>query len=192
MKFYQELPESVMYENKEYKLNLSYRRVLAMFDCLEDEMLSDTVKLKIALNLVVVDEHPNEVGLLIKIIGMLSGDSPKTKEEPVFDIEQDWELIVASFQQAYGIDLTSDKNMHFLRFKALLSGLPSNTKLAAVIKIRTMKVPEANKNNAQEIAELLKYKAIYALKKSNRNNFSSGLGKLFSALKQRVVNRNGT
>ncbi len=56
------------------------------------------------------------------------------------DLIEDGELIVAAFQQAYGIDLTAT-DMHWHRFKALLNGIPDDTRLAQVMGIRGYKKP---------------------------------------------------
>lgn len=85
------------------------------------------------------------------------------------DYIEDGEYIVASFQQAYGIDLTSCEYMHWHRFKALVIGLPSNTKMAEIIDKRmyrkSNKKPETiyaeeerawrlpDKNHERELAE---------------------------------------
>ena len=47
----------------------------------------------------------------------------------------DGSFIVASFQQAYGIDLTT-ADMHWHRFCALLDGLPDDTKMSKIIGYR--------------------------------------------------------
>ena len=52
------------------------------------------------------------------------------------DLVLDGDYIAASFQQAYGIDLTCC-DMHWHRFKALLNGLPENTILSRIIGYRT-------------------------------------------------------
>lgn len=51
------------------------------------------------------------------------------------DMLIDGSFIVASFQQAYGIDLTSC-DMHWHRFCALLDGLPDDTKMARIMSYR--------------------------------------------------------
>ena len=56
------------------------------------------------------------------------------------DLLTDGDMIVAAFQQAYGIDLTSC-DMHWHRFKALLANLPEDTRLAKVIGYRTYETP---------------------------------------------------
>ena len=52
------------------------------------------------------------------------------------DLLLDGDYIVAAFQQAYGIDLTSC-DMHWHRFKALLNGLPEGTMLSRIMGYRT-------------------------------------------------------
>lgn len=52
------------------------------------------------------------------------------------DLVLDGDYITASFQQAYGIDLTCC-DMHWHRFRALLNGLPENTIMARIIGYRT-------------------------------------------------------
>ena len=52
-----------------------------------------------------------------------------------FDYQCDAGYIVAAFQQAYGIDLTTDK-VHWWRFKALLHALPPETPLGKIVEIR--------------------------------------------------------
>lgn len=58
------------------------------------------------------------------------------RQERAFDWLLDSDYLVAAFQQAYGIDLTST-DMHWHRFLALWRGLPGDTKLAEIIGHRT-------------------------------------------------------
>lgn len=53
----------------------------------------------------------------------------------MIDYVIDGSFIVASFQQAYGIDLTK-VDMHWHRFCALLDGLPDDTKMSKIIGYR--------------------------------------------------------
>lgn len=58
----------------------------------------------------------------------------------VVDFVDDGEYIVASFQQAYGIDLTDPElTMHWHRFKALFDGLPDDTKMGKIEGYRAWK-----------------------------------------------------
>lgn len=68
----------------------------------------------------------------------------------VIDLIDDGELIVAAFRQAYGIDLTEGK-MHWHLFKALLNGIPDDTRLAQVMSIRGYKKPPKNQDADAEM-----------------------------------------
>lgn len=62
------------------------------------------------------------------------------------DLIGDGDLLVAAFQQAYGIDLT-EGDMHWHRFKALVAGLPESTKLSKVMCYRTYRKPHKSETN---------------------------------------------
>jgi hypothetical protein len=182
---YDPLPNSIEYESKVYRLDLSYAAVFAAADALEDDRLSEAVKLTAALDILVEDPHPVEAGLLRAIMGLLSDDRPKAGGPRTMDLRQDWPYICAAFQQAYGIDLYSDKGIHILRFQALLGAIPKDTKLSEIIGIRAADIPEPNKHNQKQIAELTRLKAIYALRGGTRG-LQDGWARLADALLQRA------
>lgn len=184
MKPYDPLPSATEYEGAVYKLDLSYAVFFAVADVLKDDRLMYGQKLALALDLFIPEAHPIADGLLSSIYDLLKDDRPKSGEN-YMDIEQDWPYICAGFQQAYGIDLYSDKDMHILRWQALLQGLPKDTKLMDIIGIRAMEIPEANKHNAKQIAEITRLKSLYALK-NTAVNFQTGLGGLFDLLEARA------
>ncbi len=185
MKPYDLLPSTVDYEGATYDLDLSYSVFFAVADVLADDRLMNGQKLKIALDMFVTQDHPISNGLLSSIYDLLKDDRPKYGGPSYMDITQDWPYICAGFMQAYGIDLYHDKDMHILQWQALLQGLPKNTKLMDIIGIRAMEMPEPNKHNAKQIAELSRLKAQYALKGSLKD-FQTGLGGLFDLLEARA------
>lgn len=184
MKPYDPLPNTIEYGGDIYPLNLSYSVFFAVADVLRDERLMNGQKLKIALDMFVTGAHPIDTELLSSIYDLLKDDKP-TSGESYMDIEQDWHYICAGFQQAYGIDLYSDKDMHILRWQSLLQGLPKDTKLMDIISIRAMDMPEPTKHNAKQRAEIARLKSMYALNK-NKIDFQSGLGGLFDLLEARA------
>ena len=184
MKPYEALPHKIDYEGNTYSLDLSYAVFFAVADVLKDDRLMNGQKVELALDLFVKDQHPVSYGMLSQIYDLLKDDRPKSGES-YMDIEQDWPYICAGFQQAYGIDLYQNKTMHILQWQALLQGLPKDTKLMDIIGIRAMKVPTPNKHNAEQVAEITRLKALYALKKTAKN-FESGLGGLFDLLEARA------
>ena len=184
MKPYDELPHSVEHDGKTYELDMSYPSFFIAADILQDEHLTNVMRVAGALDVLVTEPFPIDVRLLKKIFDLVKSDKPST-EKIVMDIEQDWEYICGAFQQAYGIDLYSEKKMHIIRFLSLLRSVPKSTKLAEIISIRSMDIPEPNKYNAKEIAEITKLKTYYRLK-GNEKSINESWGKLFEILEMRA------
>ena len=74
----------------------------------------------------------------------------------LFSLKYDAEYIYSSFLQAYGIDLIDAQNsLHWKKFNALLNDLPSDTKFAEVLKIRSYKPQKGDskqyKKNMREL-----------------------------------------
>lgn len=183
MTLYDRLPDSVTYKDRVYQLDLSFRKVLAVADLMEDAIPEET-KLQIALNLLVKVKHPNDPGLLAEIFNLLKPDKPPRKQKiKTIDLKKDWQYIYAGFQQAYGINLFRD-DLHYLEFVALLNGLPSNTRMSQIIDIRTRPIPQATKWNQKEIARLNELKTEFAL--TDGEDFQKGLNRLFDALQAQI------
>ena len=72
--------------------------------------------------------------------------------EKIIDYVLDGEYIVASFFQAYNIDLTNIEYLHWHLFKALINGLPSNTYMKEIMSMRSYK--KNNKSYEQQQREL--------------------------------------
>lgn len=66
----------------------------------------------------------------------------------VMDYLEDGDYIVGAFQQAYGIDLTSE-DLHWHRFLALVRSLPSETKYAEIIGYRSYDESQAKKKPSE-------------------------------------------
>ena len=80
----------------------------------------------------------------------------------LFSLKYDAEYIYSSFLQAYGIDLIDAQNsLHWKKFNALLNGLPSDTKFAEVLKIRSYKPQKGDSKQYKE--NMKKLKKEYAL-----------------------------
>lgn len=62
-----------------------------------------------------------------------------------YDFEQDAPMIVAAFQQAYGIDLTT-ASMHWWRFRALFEGLPDDCRICKIMEYRTADTSDMPEN----------------------------------------------
>ena len=187
LKPYEALPAVLYFKGTIYSLDLSYGAVFAAADALGDLRLSDQLRLNAALDIFVLDPHPEDPELLQAVIDLIRDDEPKQDGPKTMDIIQDWPYICAAFQQAYGIDLYADKSLHIIRFRALLKSIPKNTKLAEIISIRSTPIPPSNKQNQQYIADLTRLKTLYALRGSE-TSMQEGWAKLFNILSTRAKN----
>lgn len=188
MKPYDLLPETVTWNDDEYHIDYSYAAVFAALDVLTDERMLPWLRLQTALEILVTDrDYPEDANLLREILHTAGFDSGTgVQHSPRYlDINQDWDMIVSAFLQAYGINLFVNKTMHIIEFRALLQGLPKNTRLMEVVGIRAAEIPAPNKHNAKQIAELTKLKAKYALRGSEAD-LQRGFENLFNLLSERA------
>lgn len=72
---------------------------------------------------------------------------------PAFDYRCDAPYIVAAFQQAYGIDLTTAK-LHWFRFRALFAALPEDTLMAKIMGWRTLDLADYEGSMREHYAAL--------------------------------------
>lgn len=186
MKPYENYPTSIVWKGVRYDLNLSYKAVLLVLEMFDDEQLSAEDKCIIALDILVKGKHPKDYNLLESVFDLIKSDETPTNEPKVLDVFKDWDFIISSFRQAYGIDIVRS-DLHYLEFIALLNGLPEGTKMIDVIRIRTMEVPEPNQHNQKQIQKLLELKAKYSLQ--DKPNFEEGLARLFSFMKGQAKNK---
>lgn len=179
MKLNSPLVTSFIYENQELNIDLSFDNVLDVFDVMSDKKLREYEIVHICLKLL-LDEQEYEPSfdlwnyIYLKYIHIerkrtieydLKGNPmPHQPDEDgeFMNLEQDAELIYSSFMQAYQIDLFKEQTkLHWLQFKALLNGLPTETIMQRVIQIRLWK-PE--KGDSQErIKEMRKLQQAHAL-----------------------------
>lgn len=107
---------------------------------------------------------------------------PRAIGEPsmvkLLDMTIDSPFIIASFQQAYGIDLTSC-DMHWHRFRALLDGLPDDTKLARIMSYRGYDVSQEKRKHRDIMQE---QRARWSLPQDDvEDDGMGGFGALFQA-----------
>ena len=71
--------------------------------------------------------------------------------DPYYSLDEDWDLIVASFQSQYGIRLTREiHSMKWREFSAYMAGLDGKSPLGRIISIRAEDDPEVLKRFTPE------------------------------------------
>ena len=182
----------IVFRENEYRLDLTYDKVLNVKRMYTEKLLDDADILTGALELFGSPERvvlrlswPERSALLEQIFREKIAGRPRPKigqQKILFDFEEDGEYIYASFMQAYGIDLIDQQGkLPWNRFMALFQGLPSGTKIKEIMRIRDMDIPTPNGKNQKEIRQITELKMYYALG-YREDNSAEGLDRLFSTL----------
>ena len=162
-----------------YRIRNSHRSYITALKIIRSKDIFEEDKPQAVLPLLFEDTIPEgrETDAVIAFFSLFSDRRRTTSDrKPSMDIVQDAEYIYAGFMQTYGIDL-DETDLTIERFIALLKGLPSDTRLAEITRIRTMEIPQRTKFNAKQIADIMSLKREYALTDTQDNGFSS-FGKL--------------
>ena len=125
--------------------------------CIEDGAVDTVETIFSIMDLAQLEPTDLEADLKALMLFLSGGEQSNDKNEKVIDYQQDAALIVASFQQQYGIDLTDPKvNMHWWRFLDLLSGLGEETPIMRVIDIRTAELPQGRDEATRKRREAMR------------------------------------
>ena len=82
---------------------------------------------------------------------MLLEKKSRESSDPYYDLIEDFDLVVASFQTQYGIRLSKDlEGMKWDEFKALLTGISPETPLGRIVSIRAEDDKEILKHFTKE------------------------------------------
>ena len=142
-----------------YAIVNSHRAYFTALKICRNKDILEEDKAEVLLPILFKDEVPTILAVpairkYFELFMEKKGDSGK----PCFDLIQDAQYVYAGFMQAYGIDL-DETTLPVEKFVALLRGLPPDTKLAEIIKIRTMPIPAPTKYNAEQRQSIIRAKA---------------------------------
>lgn len=172
------LPSEVELDGKTYPINLAFDNVLDVFDVMTNKELSELDKVEMAITflfeekkppiekwiplwqktyeeLIMTDSNKPQVDLKGNII------PPKPGRKRFIDLKQDAPYIYASFRFA-GIDLFKEQGvLQWSQFQALLEGLPEESIIQRIIKIRQWEPSKGDSNEYRE--EMRKLQREYQL-----------------------------
>lgn len=178
------IEDTVKINGEQYEIDLSFDNVLRLIDMLNDEDLSDEIQVETGLRMLIGEDLDCEIEEKAIIFNSLfeqtiaesaekkqsvdiKGNpmpSVEENEEELYSLLEDAEYIYASFMQDYGMDLFEYQGkLHWLKFRALLSGLRDDTKFKKVLEIRQMELPSGKGSEKQRKA-IIDAKKAYALK----------------------------
>lgn len=127
--------------NTDFRIGVKFEALINSYDLSDKDKLIHALELYFNLLPVGIDLE----ALVNKLMWFYSGgndinaSADKSKKTKYCDFAQDSDYIIASFMQAYHIDLTLEK-MHWWKFLALLEGLPEDTQYSKILGYRCMEI----------------------------------------------------
>ncbi|WP_161877861.1 Gp15 family bacteriophage protein [Alkalibacterium sp. MB6] len=174
------LPKTYDYKGIQVSLDLSFDNVLDVFDVLK--LKDELYPIEIAEMVITLlfDENVIDEEDYVEVWNDVHDEyfNPKTEEfierdlegnpmptqdkGQMIDLAKDAEYIYSSFMQAYRINLFEEQNkLHWFEFKALLNGLPEETIMKQIIKIRSYEPKEGDPKEYR--ADMERLQNIYSL-----------------------------
>lgn len=165
------LPETVVIGDSEYGINTDFRVSILFQMMMEDKELSNIEKAKTALELYYPEPIPREhqaealaQAFLFFKCGQENEDRVSSGSgegnQAIYSYEHDSHYIFAAFLEQYGIDLT-EEDLHWWKFKALLTSLSDNTKFNKIMSYRAVKISSEMSKKEQKFYRRMKL--LYAL-----------------------------
>jgi len=159
-------------------INTDYRVCLKYFKLIRDNRFSNDKKYKKLIEMFFGKEFggDHELGLrsIIKYVtgSDIHSDDEYNNETPeiTFDFDIDANLIFASFYQQYNIDLL-ETSMNWNKFLVLLTNLSEETPFKQMIKLRTMDIPHATKDNIAFVSKLIRLKKEVAIEYEQEDDY---------------------
>lgn len=142
------LPDTITVDGKSFLIKTDFREWLKFAKLVEekDTTLADIVYL--------FDGEFPQTDFSQELVEFFINENPLPNytdgsSEPILDYLIDSEYIYASFMAVYNIDLIS-ANLHWHQFKALLIGLPDDSKIKEIMGMRSYK---KDKRTPEKVAE---------------------------------------
>ncbi len=137
------LPDYIIVSGEKCKINTDFKTWLKFSEIISGNDFNAESILLVFKN-IFLELPPNLIDALKAIIQFYARKNEGQTKEPgekldtkrYFDFEYDADLIFSAFMQQYNIDLC-EVDMHWWKFKALLSGLSEDTHFIKVIQFRS-------------------------------------------------------
>lgn len=146
---YDNLPESVFVNGKEYGIVTDFRDWIRFIDIATDEDISDEERLKL-YKMYFTDGAPFNLSSGIKALigfyicsdvpkaGKISGRALGKDQKSTFLYKYDVGYVLAAFREVYNINLRTIGYMHWYEFRWLFDALPDNTSVKERINYRAV------------------------------------------------------
>lgn len=155
-------------EYEGYLINYTFRAGILISECLNDENISEAIKIKTVFRILFGKGVP-PFEIAMKGLNWFLSGGVKTQthngnnSESLFSFVEDRDRIFSAFMVKYGINLNKS-NMHFFEFLALFNDL-EKTAFKRVVDIRSTKPKDIKHYSKEYKAEVIRLKKTFALKK---------------------------
>ena len=174
-----ELPRSIFIQEGTIEIDIKTDTLTALqcLSMLDNDDIPDAVRISCVIETILAEgeEIPPDLYLdaFSAILDYLKGfpvEGGTKSREPVFSYSQDHAYVVAGFRQAYGMSLEDIHKTHWWEFQALLTGLPEDTRLSQIMRIRSMEIDP--KASPAEKLRIQKAKSLVRIRKRKRKGES--------------------
>lgn len=174
-----ELPRSVFIQDGTIEIDIKTDTLTALqcLSMLDNDEIPDAVRISCVVETILAEGEEITPDMYLDafsaILDYLKGfpvEGGTKSREPVFSYSQDHAYIVAAFRQAYGMSLEDIQKTHWWEFQALLTGLPEDTRLSQIMRIRSMDIDP--KASPAEKLRIQKAKSLVRIKKRKRKGES--------------------
>lgn len=174
-----ELPRSVFIQDGTIEIDIKTDTLTALqcLSMLDNDDIPDSVRISCVIETILAEGEEITPDLYIdafsSILEYLKGypvEGTSRSREPIFSYSQDHAYIVAAFRQAYGMSLEDIQKTHWWEFQALLTGLPEDTRLSQIMRIRSMDIDP--KASPAEKLRIQKAKSLVRIRKRKRKGES--------------------
>lgn len=191
--------DDVEFQGRRYRTTVTFDAVLDVQLAYRDGALSSMDKAEIALKrflrspwrtwTMTVAEKLELLNVIFESFVNLPRRDTGPQKARILDFHLDEEYIYASFMQAYEMDLHRETGrLSWKTYITLFQGLPDDTKIKEVMRIRAMDLPEPTKHNQKQIQQLIQLKSYYALPVVGGGG-QDGLNRLFDALERQAIKK---
>lgn len=164
MTLYQPLPESLLIDGKEYRIETDFR-VWIRFQNISTKSKNESEKMNHLIEFLSKLSLPFNQAACEAVLDFFMGvscekNTGRASSRVTFDFEQDSEYIYSAFLTQYSIDLSIEQ-IHWWKFKALFKALGSDLEISKIMLYRGMDMKDVPKEQKKFYSEM---KQRYTLK----------------------------
>lgn len=170
-----ELPRHIYIQDGTIEIDIKTDTLTALqcLSMLDNDNIPESIRVYCVMDTILAEGEEIIPGMISDafsaILDFLKGfpvEGSTKSREPILSYSQDHAYIVAAFRQAYGMSLEDIQRTHWWEFQALLSGLPEDTRLSQIMRIRSMDIDP--KASPAEKLRIQKAKALLRIKRKRR------------------------